>query len=197
MRTWLRNILLTSCLVTMPTARSAAGSTTPTHPIFSLTREATTLDSLSSGMAVTHFAAGIMKLATDGMCSFARVEVLFGVRAGRAVCSAAAAASRRDEGYERREGVADVSPDILRDRDADSADLSLGPSHVRHTIATVFSYCTRHARTSRDALGTLKTNFHNANRVLAAARRLPPTHFHGATVSRRRRRAVVFATLLG
>ena len=68
-RTWLRNILLTSCLVTMPTARSDAGSTTTTHPIFSFTRDVTTLDSLSSGMAVTHFAAGIMKLATDGMFS--------------------------------------------------------------------------------------------------------------------------------
>jgi len=97
-RTWLRNILLTSCLVTMPTARSDAGSTTTTHPIFSFTREATTLDSLSSGMAVTHFAAGIMKLATDGMFSRTReCPVLFGVRAGRAVCSAerGRSASRR------------------------------------------------------------------------------------------------------
>jgi hypothetical protein len=97
-RTWLRNILLTSCLVTMPTARSAAGSTTTTHPIFSFTRDVTTLDSLSSGMAVTHFAAGIMKLATDGMFSRTReCPVLFGVRAGRAVCSAerGRSASRR------------------------------------------------------------------------------------------------------
>lgn len=76
-RTWLRNILLTSCLVTMPTARSDAGSTTTTHPIFSFTREATTLDSLSSGMAVTHFAAGIMKLATEGMFSLLASEGAF------------------------------------------------------------------------------------------------------------------------
>ena len=76
-RTWLRNILLTSCLVTMPTARSAAGSTTTTHPIFSFTRDVTTLDSLSSGMAVTHFAAGIMKLATEGMFSLLASEGAF------------------------------------------------------------------------------------------------------------------------
>jgi hypothetical protein len=61
----------------MPTARSDAGSTTTTHPIFSFTREATTLDSLSSGMAVTHFAAGIMKLATEGMFSLLASEGAF------------------------------------------------------------------------------------------------------------------------
>jgi hypothetical protein len=53
----------------MPTASSVEGFTTTTQPIFSFTSEPTTLDSLSSGMAVTHFAAGIMKLATDGMFS--------------------------------------------------------------------------------------------------------------------------------
>ena len=119
-RTWLRNILLTSCLVTMPTARSDAGSTTTTHPIFSFTREATTLDSLSSGMAVTHFAAGIMKLATEGMFLSSRVKVLFGVRAGRAVCSAARGrhASRRGSRAPRRRRRRVVFDD-RRDRDAD------------------------------------------------------------------------------
>ena len=51
----------------MPTAFSVAGSTTTTHPMCSLISEVTTLESLSSGIAVTHFAAGIMKLATEGI----------------------------------------------------------------------------------------------------------------------------------
>ena len=129
-RTWLRNILLTSCLVTMPTARSAAGSTTTTHPIFSFTRDVTTLDSLSSGMAVTHFAAGIMKLATDGMFSRTReCPVLFGVRAGRAVCSAehGRSASRRRFRAPLPESEDSASSDDRRDRRRAATRLSARP----------------------------------------------------------------------
>ena len=53
--------------MTIPTGRSLLGSTTTTHPIFSVTSECTTLESVSSGMAVTHFPAGIMNDATDGI----------------------------------------------------------------------------------------------------------------------------------
>lgn len=51
----------------MPTAVLSDGSTTTTHPMRSFTRLSTTLDSLSSGTAVTHLAAGIMNVATDGI----------------------------------------------------------------------------------------------------------------------------------
>lgn len=65
--TCFRNSLLTSCLVTMPTALLSDGSTTATQPMHSFTRLSTTLDSLSSGTAVTHLCAGIMNVATDGI----------------------------------------------------------------------------------------------------------------------------------
>ena len=53
----------------MPTAFPESVSTTTTQPIFSLTRESTTERNLSSGHAVTHLQAGIMKEATEGMCA--------------------------------------------------------------------------------------------------------------------------------
>lgn len=64
-----RKYLFTSCFVMMPTAFLESVSTTTTQPIFSLTRESTTERNLSSGHAVTHLQAGIMKEATEGMCA--------------------------------------------------------------------------------------------------------------------------------